>query len=232
MFDAAKGQQAVTDQIEARSDEFAARFTSLSPREQLAFLQKANELLDDPNQVLAFQTGTYAQNSAGQPAAQLGTGTTTATPTPSNAQEGLQAILGDSSVDPGIKLALRRVLTPTDPGYLPVDREGTPTELVATRQQRDQARTERDAARVELVNERDAARNGSLAKLLADVTAERDAARAAAGGYDQAAAQAALDAVDQSIEDLVGKMGGRVEGRSELKQKLGLLLRAVHLSRA
>ena len=232
MFDATKGQQAVTSQIETLSDEFASRFDELPPRQQLTLLQQFNQLLDAPDQVSAFQAGTYAPNSAGPPAAQLGTGTTTATPTPSNAQEGLQAILGDSSVDPGIKLALRRVLTPTDPGYLPVDREGTPTELVATRQQRDTARTERDAARGELVNERDAARNGSLAKLLADVTAERDAARAAAGGYDQTAAQAALDAVDQSIEDLVGKMGGRFEGRNELKQQLNALLRAIHLTRA
>lgn len=230
MFDATKGQQAVTDQIEARSDEFAARFTSLSPREQLAFLQKANELLDDPNQVLAFQAGTYAQNNAGQPAAQLGTGSPSSNS--GNAQEGLQAILSDDNVDSGIKLALKRLLTPNDPDHIPVGRDGTPSELVAAKRERDQARTERDAARVELTNEHDVNRNGSLAKQLADVTTERDAARAAAGGYNQTAAQAALDAVDQSIEDLVGKMGGRVEGRNELKQQLNALLRAIHLTRA
>ena len=230
MFDATKGQQAVTDQVETRSDEFAARFNELPPRQQLRMLEQFNQLLDNPDQVSSFQAGTFAQNSAGQPAAQLGAGTTTATQT--NAQDGLQAILNDGAVDPGIKLALRRVLTPTDPGYLPVDREGTPTELVATRQQRDTARTERDAARGELVNERDAARNGSLAKLLADVTAERDAARAAAGGYDQTTARQRLGEVDEAIDDLVGKMGGRVEGRNELKQKLNTLLSIIHLSRA
>ena len=229
MFDATKGQQAVTDQIEARSDEFAARFTSLSPREQLAFLQKANELLDDPNQVLAFQTGTYAQNSTGQPAAQLGTGSPSSNS--GNAQEGLQAILSDDNVDSGIKLALKRLLTPNDPDHIPVGRDGTPSELVAAKRERDQARTERDAARVELLHERDPNRDGSLAKQLAAVTAERDAARAAAGGYNQTAALAALAAVDQAIEDQVGKMGGRVEGRSELKQKLSNLLAAVRLSR-
>ena len=236
MFDATKGQQAADTRLESLSDQLAADAVaflgdpSIARARKEAALAAAANIFADPDQLGRLAQGTYAQNSAGQPAAQLGAGTTTATPT--NAQDGLQAILSDGAVDPGIKSALRRILTPDDPHYLSVDREGTPTELVTTRQQRDTARTERDAARVELLRERDPNRDGSLAKQLAAVTAERDTARAAAGGYNQTAAQAALDAVDQSIEDLVGKMGGRVEGRNELKQQLNALLRAIHLTRA
>lgn len=223
MFDATKGQQAVTDQIEARSDEFAARFTSLPPREQLAFLQKANELLDDPSNVSAFQAGTYAQNSSGQPAAALGTGRT------SNAQEGLQAILDDGAVDPGIKLALKRLLTPSDPDHIPVGRDGTPSELVAARRERDTARTDRDAARVELTKERDATVTGSLANQLAIAIAERNAAQATASGYDQTVARAAAQAVLDALNAQRGKMGGDVVGRDDVKAKLTAFANAVGL---
>ena len=232
MFDATAGRQAITNKIDQMTDRFAAEFedrmSDLSMSEREALVAQLLQVMSGTDSARNFAT-----NSAGQPAAQLGAGTTTATPNSgSNAQEGLQAILNDGTVDPGIKLALRRLLTPGDPEHIPVGRDGTPSELVAARRERDQARTERDTARVELTNERDVNRNGSLAKQLADVTAARDAARAAAGGYNQTAALAALAAVDQAIEDQVGKMGGRVEGRNELKQQLNALLRAIHLTRA
>ena len=232
MFDATKGQQAVTDQVETRSDEFAARFNELKPRQQLTLLEQFNQLLDSPDQVSAFQAGTYAQNSAGQPAAQLGTGTTTATPTSSNAQEGLQAILDDNNVDSGIKLALKRLLTPNDPDHIPVGRDGTPSELVAAKRERDQARTERDAARVELTNERDVNRNGSLAKQLADVTIERDAALNSAGGYDQDEARNKAAAVVTAINAQRGKrLSSEVEGKDEVRTKFGEFAQAVGLRR-
>ena len=235
MFDATRGQQAADTRLESLSDQLAADAVAFladpsTPRARKeAALAAAANIFANPDQLNQLAQGTYAQNNAGQPAAQLGTGSPSNS---GNAREGLQAILSDDNVDSGIKLALKRLLTPNDPDHIPVGRDGTPSELVAAKRERDQARTERDAARVELTNEHDVNRNGSLAKQLADVTTERDAARAAAGGYNQTAAQAALDAVDQSIEDLVGKMGGRVEGRNELKQQLNALLRAIHLTRA
>ena len=244
MFDATKGQQAVTDQVETRSDEFAARFNELKPRQQLTLLEQFNQLLDSPDQVSAFQAGTYAQNSAGQPAAQLGTGTTTATPTSSNAQEGLQAILDDNNVDSGIKQALKRLLTPRDPAHIPVGRDGTPSEIVTTkrelataRAERDQLEAERDTAREELTNERDVNRNGSLAKQLADITAERDAARAerdtaraTSGGYDQAAAHAKAEALHKAIRDLTSsRMSNEVAGKQAALDKFGEFARSVGL---
>ena len=231
MFDATKGQQAVTSQIETLSDEFASRFDELPPRQQLTLLQQFNQLLDAPDQVSAFQAGTYAQNSAGQPAAALGAGTDAAQPT-ITPQQAVQAIMDNRSVNSGIKLAIRRLLTPGDPERIQVDDRGTWTALVDTE-------VERDAALDALANERNPRHHGSLAQQLAAVTAERDAARAerdaaraAAGGYDQTTARQRLGEVDEAIDDLVGKMGGRVEGRNELKQKLNTLLSIIHLSRA
>ena len=215
MFDATKGQQAVTSQIETLSDEFAARFTEMGPREQLAFLQKANVLLDDPSQVSAFQAGTYAQNSAGQPAAALGAGTDAAQPT-ITPQQAVQAIMDNRSVDSGIKLAIRRLLTPSDPERIQVESNGTPTELVNIRRELATAQEALEQVRADLAQAR----------------TDLAAARNSAGGYDQALARPVLDEVDQAVEDLVGKMGGRVEGKSELKQKINALLRAVHLTRA
>lgn len=234
MFDATKGQQAVTSQIETLSDEFASRFDELPPRQQLTLLQQFNQLLDAPDQVSAFQAGTYAQNAAGQPAAALGTGRPT-----TNAQEGLQAILDDGAVDPGIKLALKRLLTPSDPDHIPVGRDGTPSELINTRRERDAATAEWNAARAELANERNVAYNGSLAGRLADVTAklataiaERNAAQATASGYDQAAARAAAQAVLDALNAQRGKMGGDVVGRDDVKAKLTAFANAVGLRAA
>ena len=134
MFDATKGQQAVTSQIETLSDEFASRFDELPPRQQLTLLQQFNQLLDAPDQVSAFQAGTYAQNSAGQPAAALGAGTDAAQPT-ITPQQAVQALVDNRSVDSGIKLAIRRLLTPSDPEHIQVESNGTPTELVSIRRE-------------------------------------------------------------------------------------------------
>lgn len=225
MFDATQGKLALTTTIDELSDEFAARFTDLPPREQLAFLQKANQLLDDPSHVSAFQAGTYAQNSSGQPAAALGTGGSNH----ANAQEGLRAIMSDDAIDPGIKLALTRLLTPSDPDHIPVGRDGTPSELVAARRERDTARTDRDAARVELTKERDATVTGSLANQLAIAIAERNAAQATASGYDQTVARAAAQAVLNALNAQRGKMGGDVVGRDDVKAKLTAFANAVGL---
>lgn len=235
MFDATKGQQAVTSQIETLSDEFASRFDELPPRQQLTLLQQFNQLLDAPDQVSAFQAGTYAQNAAGQPAAALGTGRPPGS-TPTDAHTGLRAILSDPGVDPGIQRALVRLLTPADPEYLPVDRQGTPVDMIAASRERDAARAERntakaerDAAQQELANERSVTHNGSLAKQLATAIAERDTARAAAGGYDQAAARAAAQAVLDALNAQRGKMGGDVVGRDDVKAKLTAFANAVGL---
>ncbi len=224
MFDATAGRQAITNKIDQMTDRFAAEFedrmSDLSMSEREALVAQLLQVMSGTDSARNFAT-----NSAGQPAAQLGTGTTTATPNSgSNAQEGLQAILNDGTVDPGIKLALRRLLTPGDPEHIPVGRDGTPSELVA-------AKRERDAARVELTNERDVNRNGSLAKQLADVTAARDAALNSASGYDQDEARSKATAVITAINAQKGKLGGQVEGKDDVRTKFGEFIQAVGLRR-
>ena len=231
MFDATAGRQAITNKIDQMTDRFAAEFedrmSDLSMSEREALVAQLLQVMSGTDSARNFAT-----NSAGQPAAQLGAGTTTATPNSgSNAQEGLQAILNDGTVDPGIKLALRRLLTPGDPEHIPVGRDGTPSELVAARRERDQARTERDTARVELTNERDVNRNGSLAKQLADVTASRDAALNSASGYDQDEARSKATAVVTAINAQRGKLGGQVEGKDDVRTKFGEFIQAVGLRR-
>ena len=233
MFDATKGQQAADTRLEDLSNQLAADAVAFltdpsTPRaHKEAALAAAANIFANPDQLNQLAQGTYAQNSSGQPAAQLGTGSQ------SDPRQQMTEALNAFGASPGQAQAILRILNaPGDPGHIEVEADGTPSELVAARRERDQAKAERDTARAELTRERDVSQHGSLAKQLAAVTAERDAARAAAGGYNQTAAQAALDAVDQSIEDLVGKMGGRVEGRNELKQQLNALLRAIHLTRA
>ena len=179
MFDATRGNQALADQVEERSDEFASRFDQLPPRQQLTILQRMNLLLDSPDDVAAFTSGTYAQDSSGNPARALGSGTNGG---PSNAKEGLQAIMDDSSVNDGIKAALRRILVPSDPEYIEVENDGTPKELTAAKRERDAAVRERDAAQRELTTERDDSKPSSLAGKLKATTKERDDARSATGG--------------------------------------------------
>lgn len=216
MFDATAGRNATIKKIELDTNRFAAevedRMSDLSLSEQEALVKKLLEVVSSVDSARNFTVGQTARRA-------LGTGQYT------DAQEGLQAILNDSSVDLGTKQALRRLLTLADHDHIAVSSDGTPSELIATRH-------ERDAAQRELENERDATHNGSLAKQLATVVAERDAARAAAGSFNETAAQSTLTKVDEAIDSLSGRLGGRVDGIVELKRELNALLREVHLSRA
>lgn len=234
MFNAANGQQASDARIEEMSDQLAADAVSFLQNPSIprahkeAAMAAAAAIFADPGQLSQLAQGTYAQNSAGQPAAALGTGDSSH----ANAQEGLRAIMSDDAIDPGIKLALTRLLTPADPDHIPVGRDGTPSELVAARRERDMARTDRDAARVELTKEHDATTAGSLANRLATAIAERDAAQATVGGYDQASARAAAQAVLDALNAQRGKMGGDVVGRDDVKAKLTAFANAVSLRAA
>lgn len=220
MFDATKGQQAANTRLNDLSDQIAADAVSFLdnpgiPRAQKeAAMAAAAAIFADPDSLSQLAQGVYTQVSpAGQPAARaLGAGKMT------GAQEGLQAILNDSSVDTGVKSLLKRALVPTDPDYLPVDWQGTPTELVNTKRELDTVKTKLAAAENEL-----SATNEDLKK-------ERN--KKAAGSFDETAARSALTKVDEAIDSLIGRWGGKVDGIVELKRELNALLREVHLSRA
>jgi hypothetical protein len=164
MFDAEKGNRKVTDEVDKLSDEFAALFEELPPREQRELLKKANEMMSDKDSVSAFSNGTFAQNSSGQPAAQLTSGNSSS---PSiTDDEALQVIMTSSKLPDGVKALIIRAITPSDPNYLPVEKDGTPKELAATRKERDDAIRERDAATSKLNDEKDENKSNSLAQQL------------------------------------------------------------------
>lgn len=191
MFDKGQGQKALTDEVDRRSDEFAALFDDLTPRQQLVFLEKANLLLVDPDSVDAFNSGTYAQNSNGQPAAALGSGSSGGAPVPADLQQALQVIGADSRVTPGMMTAVGRVLSdPNDAGHMAVEPDGTPTELKNARTERDNAKTAKDAAEKELREQKDENHTGSLAQKLRDALA---APPAPAGTVNKAAVKAQVD---------------------------------------
>lgn len=233
MFDATKGQQAADTRLDNLSDQLAADAVAFLnnpgiPRAQKeAALGAAADLFADPGQLSQLAQGIYAQNSAGQPAAQLGTGSQ------SDPRQQMTEALNAFGASPGQARAILRILNaPGDPGHIEVEADGTPSELVAARRERDQARTERDSARADLTNERDANRNGSLAKQLADITAARDAALNSASGYDQGEARNKATAVITAINAQRGKrVSGEVEGKDEVRTKFGEFAQAVGLRR-
>lgn len=168
MFNPTNGNQRVADQVDQGTDEFASLFTTLPVREQLALIQRMNEMLSDDQQVQALIDGTFGQQGSGSPAA-LGAGTTSSQPLDTSAA--LQVILNDPNGDEGIKAALRRIMVPRDPEHIPVGRDGTPAEITSLKRQITSLTNERDRAQQALDDEQDPNKTGSLAHQLAAVQA-------------------------------------------------------------
>ncbi len=173
MFDATKGQKAHDDQVDKQSDTFAMLFGNLDNADKLEFLDRAIELLRSKDSVAAFNSGTYAQDSSGQPAKALGGGTQ---PSPNDLQEALNVIMAAPGATDGQKAAMTRVFFP-GPDHINVQDDGTPTELVNARNQRSAAETDKQAAETALADAKDKTKQGSIAfqldkaqKDLADAT--------------------------------------------------------------
>lgn len=227
MFNANNARNAITAAIEAESDLFAAeledRFENLSLTDQQALMRRLREVVADKANTAALVAGTYAQNSSGQPAAQLGAPAT-------DPRKKLVDALSALSVSQGQGQAILRIVSqPTDPGHIDVQPDGTPVELAAVRQERDAQKRRAETAEAQLERERDDTKSGSLAKLLADMTAERDALQSAGAHYDRNAAIAAARSVEKAIEDQRGRMGGAVDGRDAALARLNELAKAVKL---
>lgn len=173
MFNATNARTAVQQSIEAESDLFAAeledRFTGMSLTDQQALMRRLREVVADPNSVNAFVAGTFAQQSSGQPAAALPSGSG---PSANPEDDALQVIMASTRVPQGVKAAILRLITPSDPAFIDVEPDGTPKALKAAERERDAAKTERDQAKQELQNEKDPNKSGSLAKQLADAQAQ------------------------------------------------------------
>ncbi len=221
MFDATKGQAAVTEQIEVSSDEFAARFSELQPRDQLAFLRRANELLESPEQVSAFQAGAFAQG-AGQPALQLGGGGASA-PTPAEIANAIKAYVAHTGAPREQEnLALRSLLPDGDPAFIKATHGGEPAATVNLQN--------------ELKNTKDPKSIGSLAFELAQekkeaaaekkrLTDELTAERNKPGPSGWVKAEGLDDLIDQVIEQVqnIGRGGGHAYAKSEALKKLDQL---------
>lgn len=220
MFNATNAKAAAAARLEELTDRFAAewedRSLDLTMTEKEELMQRLLAVLANPNATTAFVAGQYAQQSNGQPAAALGAGSPTQQPADETAALGV--LMASPLVDSGVKQALRRLLNPNDPQPILVEADGTPSELVATRRERDDAKRERDTARTELADERNDTKSGSLAKQLADATA------AAATSDDLVRKDVVLPliaAVENAAGDLdTGMMTSQISGLPELDQAI------------
>lgn len=216
MFDADKGNQKVADQVDSLSDDFAARFTALPPRQQQTLLTKFNEMLDNPDSVTAFANGTYAQDSSGQPAKALGSGSA-----PSSEQEVLDAreaikvILADTTVDASFKHLLRRGYDQSAPDHIEVEADGTPKALRSSQQETKTQKDRADNAEKELKDERDESKSGSLAEQLKKAKA---AAATPADMVEKSKIVAGLKKLRDMVDDISSMT--KVRGKAEALQAI------------
>ena len=249
MFNADNGRQASSQKIESMSDEFAADFEdfladpSIDRQVKESLVKELRDVVANRSTAKEFAAGTYAQNSAGQPAQALGAGSGNqpnppqpqVTPQPGQTMEdaALHVIMTSTQLPQGVKAGIIRMITPSDPNHLPVATDGTPTELVAARQA--------------LTDERDTNKNGSLAHKLAEterkLAEEKDenksgslahqlkaAQRNAAGTnmVDKAAILPLVQAVEQAASRLdTHMMSSHIEGKTELDQAVAAAKTAV-----
>lgn len=176
MFNAMNGKAVIQARIEAASDLLAADAMAfladptVSEADKEAAIEAAAKIFRNRDTMAALAAGTYAQNSSGQPAAQLGSSGDSTEPN-ANENAALATLMASPLVDDGVKAALRRLLNPRDPAPLIVEANGTPVAVTSANNERDTAKAAKDAAEAALRDERDPAKAGSLAKQLADANA-------------------------------------------------------------
>jgi hypothetical protein len=193
---------ALNDKANAFVMELEDRLDGMTTTEQSSLLDRLAAVVSDKDSTAAFTAGIYAQQSNGQPAAQLGAGSSSANPE----DDALQVIMASTRVPQGVKAAIVRVITPSDPAFIDVESDGTPKAFRAAERERDAVKTERDEARQELQDERDPNKSGSLAKQLAAAQAA-----ATAGGLDPTKVDAVKTALT-TAEIEFGKRKSRAMG--------------------
>ena len=193
-----------TKAINTRASEIIAeledRLEGMTSTERTALLDRLHAVLSDPDATADFSRGTYAQDSSGNPARALGSGSAGSI---ADENAALQVIMASSNVPAGVKAAIVRIITPSDPAHIQVEDDGTPKALRAAERERDTAKTERDQAKQALQDEKDPTKSGSLAKQLADaqaaVATPADMVAKATIKPLAEAAKAAADAVKPSM---------------------------------
>ena len=173
MFDANKGTQVSQARIEAMSDQLATDAVnylenpSVSRSEKEAAIKAATAIFADPEALKSLATGTFAQNSTGQPALQLGASSTNK-PSP---QEVAQLIGSVASNQDQAQVAMRFLLPSSDASFLEA-RGGVPLQVSVLERELENAKRELDQAKDPNVV-------GSLAEKAKSAEAARSAAEKA-----------------------------------------------------
>ena len=147
MFDANKGAQVSQARIEAMSDQLATDAVnylenpSVSRSEKEAAIKAATAIFADPEALKSLASGQFAQNSAGQPALQLGSGNRTP-----DLQEIAQLIKSVAVNQDQAQAAMRFLLPPSDASFLEASRGGVPAEVYTLERELDEANRKIDLA--------------------------------------------------------------------------------------
>lgn len=225
MFDAEKGRTTVDKMIDGLTDRLAAEFedrmNSLSMTQQEQLVEQLLAVMRDNNLAVSFAAGTYAQNSAGQPAAALGAG---AAPTPNDLQEALNVILAAPGATVGQKAAMTRIFF-GGADHIEVEDDGTPKELISTRTQRDTEKRAKDAAERSLNEERDPNKANSLAAQLAAAMARP---ATPADMVPKTDVKSVLEDIQQHAINLKAPLNAAVRGKQELLDGIAAAITTVN----
>ncbi len=210
MFDATAGRQVSTQKIDQLTNRFAAEFEDrmkdFSMSEQEALVEKLVEVMSGLDTARSFAT-----NSVGQPAAALGSSSSSVT---NDTGEAIRVILADTGLDAGFKHLIRRGYDQSAPDHIEVEADGTPKALRTTERQRDAEKAAKEAAVRELAEQRDANHNGSLAHQLA---AALNAAATPTDAVAKATVQPLIEAVEQAAGQLeTHLMTSHIDGIDDL----------------
>ena len=216
-IDTDAARTAHADELNSKASAFVVeledRLDGMTATEQSQLLDRLTAVVSNKDSASAFAAGTYAQDSSGNPARALGGSSSVA-----DENAALQVIMASSNVPPGVKAAIVRIITPSDPAHIQVEDDGTPKALRAAARERDSAKAERDTARTELADERDPAKANSLkAKLDAAITAAATPADMVAKATIKPLAEAAKAAADAIKPSLNGGAALKADAQAKAK---------------
>ncbi len=217
-----------TTRINELSDQLAfeigERLNESTTDEMTAMMEELLAIVRNKDATQRLIHGEFAQNNAGQPALQLGGGSTSHGQI-TDSSKAYAVIQADPDVDSAIKQALRRIMIDKDPQYIPVDRNGTPTEIIGLEKQVKDLKAERDAAQDELAKERDPKKTGSLAEQL-EAAKKATSAPAPADMVKKDDVKKAVDMVKKAVGELGAQrkgLGAELTGKPELDKAVGEL---------
>lgn len=200
--------------------EINERLNELTTDEMVAFMENLVSIARNKNATQQLIAGTYAQNNAGQPALQLGAGSTTdpgaALMTVTLTADEKRLLDGMRNPTSGQQHAMRRLFQNGDAQHIPVEDDGTPSEVATLREKVTTLTKQCDKALEDLAEERNESQDGSLAKQLKDAKS-KTTPPAPADMVEKAKVKSATDAVKDAVGKLSSPMMSKtIEGKSAL----------------